>query len=790
MKKIFIYIILFFSFWNLAEADIWPFYWQWELEIWWNIWFWPSVWWWAYVESANNNNINLNNKALKWFFWIESPVIKEYCSFDDINWTDKAKFSWTWPIYKLNWFAFCEKSWWIAFNPWIVDGMDTQTTYNKDNSTFWWFAWSDALGWLTLSWVTLDTIPPVIDNWVFMATDSKLISDIVSDNLSWNNIVVEIERHNNASLQIHNNTTESHNFQTAKIYDIIATDLSWNESTNTIAVIANLPDFTWNISSNFADDDIMADWIEKFVLDIYLRDQYWNTVKDENISWITRTVELWLTFNNSLEYNSYNLLWESAIKVNWSANIWFWSDTILDYWPILLNYNNSWDYGLEVSSIAPSNAWYSYTSWNINLANIYYKLTWDLDTWNPVNFENLAWTNNLKFIPKHKVTDVTFPANFEVSIDSNFSVDHDFNSPSSFTNFVVYSVLDIIEWWFKNLYTTFQSPIITQTPLSVSWNSYWFSDWALSYSGNALSFWWDIDFSNDWSSNIYFNNRPNNSDSYDFSWLPKSILAAPDTSSQVEYSSIIEYTILWRKVMYPSFTKTDSINIDNPVKIWWLVTDSKNVLERTTKYLKVASWMSKTEIEASVKKNVIRLTSWMASDTTLNWIYYNTLDYTINSWPVWVETIIIKGWNLTISSDINSWINMKWIIVLEDNWNWWDIFIDPSVKNISAAIFTDWNIISWDWTNLSNNINQLYVKWSILSNNTIWWSERTPFVCPYNITCNTEAEAKKYDFNYFRNYVSWWWAPAIWVPVADQSYSFIINYDPRLNNSPPKWFTK
>jgi hypothetical protein len=96
--------------------------------------------------------------------------------------------------------------------------------------------------------------------------------------------------------------------------------------------------------------------------------------------------------------------------------------------------------------------------------------------------------------------------------------------------------------------------------------------------------------------------------------------------------------------------------------------------------------------------------------------------------------------------------------------------------------------IDWNIDNLAIQ-NQLYIYWTVFSENTIWGSRIDPPVCPFwiesdsSITCNT-IEAQKYDFNYLRA----WSNNKYNASYAD--YPVIIKYNSTVQSTPPPLFDK
>ena len=812
MKKIILFLIVtIFTLSNqtfAAQSPAAPLMWSWELQIWWQIWFWESIWSWAYLTDTN---------TFSWWFQMNSTEIQEYCTFN--TWVanqptvDGAG--------EVSWFAFCQESWWIAFDP--LDW--NHTTYDKTTSSFWWFAWSEALWWLTLQWVELDTTEPTIDTSIFMANDNKTISDIVSDNSWSNNVETIITSHlDNWTTTTNTLLSNTHNFQTVLPwnYTISTTDPSWNTSTATVQVIANTSNIV-NTSTHYDDftNLIAANWQNYFNLNLLLKDQYWNPII--SVSPI-RDVKLQISFDNNLEHNQFDWLPYPSVTISWATiNWWAWvpswsSSAFNDYTNIELSENLDWIYNIDLTSIAPSNAWYSFATWWINLSTFTLSLSWSLNlpgsqewnwSWNEINLTSKYNLNSLAFTPIFKVTDVSYASEINIWNITNFEVLFNNQTTPWIANFRLYNLLDLIDndqalfTIQYNYLSSYQSPAFTSQPAWVTNKWYWYSTW--TYIWNETDIFSSISFpftNNIFSntSNYYFEWYPASTDSYNFSWIPKIIYASP-TTAQTKYRSIVEYKINGEEVQYYSFEKTTWWTVNNNiVKIWWSINEDADTFERNDEesYVKIENELNKTEIKAMIWKNVAKLTAWMSDWQTVSKVHFEDGNFTLSdlTWDNSIETLIVE-WNLLINTNIvDNPSQLKWVIVIEDDsWNGWNIYMTNNVKNIDAIIYADNSVISgpsiWIFYTDDEKNNQLLVNWSIISDNTIGWADMVPMRCPLDITCNTFEEAKRYDFNYFRSYINWLSGlSASDVPVWEEEYAFIINYDSRIQSNPPKWFKK
>ena len=188
----------------------------------------------------------------------------------------------------------------------------------------------------------------------------------------------------------------------------------------------------------------------------------------------------------------------------------------------------------------------------------------------------------------------------------------------------------------------------------------------------------------------------------------------------------------------------------------------------------------------------------------------------------WNKTLVVEWVDVYINWDI-TWDGILGIIALQRNGRGWNIYIDRNVTDIHAMIYADrsvmsarthnWNfeILSGDW-NESLLLNQLYIKWVLFSENTIWGAHNTENLsCPFYVREDCDlAAAAKYDLNYLRRYqmleeVDDEWNITIW-PRGEQSagifdssndvrdnldqYPVILEYDNRIINDAPPLFSR
>ena len=342
-------------------------------------------------------------------------------------------------------------------------------------------------------------------------------------------------------------------------------------------------------------------------------------------------------------------------------------------------------------------------------------------------------------------------------------------------------------------------------------------------------------------------------------------------STHIRYKidgKIVDYNsdILNKNNYFDNSTITNNTT-QNWLKVLWITYSKtqKNIINnQDIKDIHVLGNITKSKLKSQIRKNIynsilnvadtnaqwwsnndINDLSWNDWNTNNKWkiifnkkvLYFdlsNSSEKTITMWTwtlTWRKTIIIRWWDLYIKWNIylNSKSDILWIAVLKDkNWKWWNIYIAPNVTYIAAQIYTDWAIFSawWptaasDWEDISSHIlwidanqetlaNQLFIKWQIFSENTIWGSRKNQPICPYyDKTSCTLEKAQKYDLNYLRRYftydsdnnwtidsiANWWKYYYNWNIKSNYDWSYkyinypiVIEYNPIIQITPPPLF--
>lgn len=716
----------------------------------------PNTTDWVKVDASTLVNNPNSDLSIKWNFWIQSVSeswidASGWATFDHgINWYKAVLKNNLDNTFYLEWLAWSQNAGWIFFwNTWVSGW---RVVYDRNTWKFYWSARSENLWWLPMDWLTLVTSAPNI-TWI-------------SSPSSWN-YIFEAEQNKNLSINwastwiinITLNTVDwvmsytwtwptlnvSWNYSLVGPYPYTISDEYWNSTNWSIAVVANIPDSSKSPIVFSPNTLKKADWNDKHNFSINLFDKYENPVV--NIPWL-KTVEVKITFNNDVDNNQVinNNSWD-AISISWDFN----NTSVSTASKSVNNYNFS------LTSLAPTKIWYSKTSINndINIAKLEYKVTansWYNNIWETSWFINRInpWLNDpFAFYPAIDISDITTTDNkiirdteaeFNISTLTNFSW---------ISNISILNKLDIA----NNILMTYKFLDSSQSKICSGYRSS-----STQYFESATWKWCEINSNKSSKLLLYFSTLVTN---YSFKATPKIILAA-DPIFPTDYKSEINYEILWESISYPSTSKNlNNIVSNNQIKVAWLANKWNNeiLIDSSNKFLN--NNISRANLRKQIAKNVeYIIKNWVKSNVELR-----TSDYTIDKWPVWVDTIIVKWADLIITWDLykNNPEIINSIVVLKEWNNGWNIWIENTVKFISSIIYTDWLIISGEkstnkyYSDTSGwAINQLFIKWSIFSLNTIWGASTNPLKCPYFVNSSScdENTAKRYDLNHLRHYVN------------------------------------
>lgn len=781
-------------------------------------------WSWSWVK-INTSKLNLNpsdDLEISGYFWLS-----------ELSYSGDKTFWWatfdTWMANKVvlennqdwtftfSWFAWSKTSGWIYFwetkdsngNP-IVNW---KVVYNRNTGKVNWCAFSKNIWWICINNFNLDTTWPLINIKPFVANHTKTLT-------FWSILnKIEVENWNDdGTMKTYSNTGSIiHDFRKAKDYTIKLTDVSWNVTSWTLKVVAWKPSntfltwaITWvNNASKLTNStwDKIADNSSKHNINIELRDTYWNPIKPEDE---IKDVELNIVFFNNVDMdqilndNSWDAItYETSNFVEISDNSFSWT-------------SSDWKYKIDIKSKAPTKEWYQYTSDNndIYLKQINIKVkalsgTQDVWQWNFTG-SSISWFNQSKFKFKPALSYMNLLNDnwFDIRWDqfvrdfrNNFNLWIKANT-WWVTDIKIKNLLDVVDssGVLSNLKMSFQDLTSINNKFLCRW--YNLKNWdAFSYYSS-----WSIDdcesYEGDYSSVIIkeFTWSVNS-----WSWIRDSFSAIPKViftyivNFWVKYSSFINYKLWTDIIKFPFYDKSYN-NLENKqVEISWIT--------RSSKFFSVNN-ESESSLDTNgmsfnfykIKKNIEPYArSWKQE---IWGIFYTWSTYEITTWPTWIDTIISDWWDIIISNNV-LWdsSSVKSIVSLKKNGNWWNIYIKKDVEFIKSILVAEKSLLSWDgqWVFYSDNWSatwQLFIKWSILSNNTIGWSSLATPQCPSIIpsaACN-ETSSRRYDFNHFRVFteqtIDSTDETTYGITMKDNYKTtwFIVEYDPKIQTKTPKIF--
>ena len=651
---------------------------------------------------------------------------------------------------------------------------------------------------------------------------------------------------------IESNWWREYTFRIKKICDRAWNCWNWIEDKNHF-VYANTNWPLDGIVSNHYLDWAIADWQPNSLI-VKIEDEYWNPLIPA--SWIDRKINYNFDINHNLVLNQYTRSWDTSVFINrtgsnWESSIFHWNNNFLD------ETSNNWEYDFWFKFYTPTSNSYEFWNWPVS----------DPDA---------------KFI----INNITFDINSDLWDSTSLSIDN--SDITAKINPLYYSEITwtwitlnwFVEWARqdskisikRNWTINYGSNLKLQ--LSYSWSdSSKFNMYAGTNISNAMSWWTLINSRADIDSNLTFTSNNNNLYTY--------LLQKPWAVwylSNIFLATHITYTIDWKTVVYNSdivwkdsyhWTEGESNTSQSSLKVLWQISSKSNnsiTQDQFPSDVRIVwnsdKFTSKTQIRKNwweFAKNVIWSTETTnalididSPNSTLFkevnnviyfwseiWAWWNV--YKLWNWSddIWIntkKTILVIWWDLYIRNNLyySSNNSMLGIVVLKDQyWNWWNIYVDPSVTNIVWTLFAEKSILWYDWTEIdwSTDVvtlkNQLHIYGSLFSENTIGWSREETPRCPYYITSGCDYQtAQKYDLNYLRRYylinseeswitykkpannwkAIWWWTyVSAWnltwwnpdfarnITNTSQDYawnSVLIEYNSSIQWNPPPLFSK
>ena len=457
--------------------------------------------------------------------------------------------------------------------------------------------------------------------------------------------------------------------------------------------------------------------------------------------------------------------------------------------------------------------------------------------------ENTNVGTETKAIWGFAITDISWRVNSNLIVDINDSDIITFQfKPIYYTELYWWLDPDNNVWFRENFTQTWtidisKNPTLVDPSLKeLSFVKYW------TDVKDNFTWLWEVD--NDGQKNIistwiwttFIETTFNTSFSYIFKTFFRLISwwwSFADDINDLTLREYIKYEIDNKEIVYQAWVVNEGSSLEfDYLKVHWISNIDKDKQEdiisgHDSDDIHNLAWeITKASLKRDIRKSTINTIKFVDSEdehleiSDLWWTIWNDINnwwkalwnilyYDVNWWTdvvldaapavEWRKTIVVRWWNLYIKSDIlnSSSSDILWIILLEDdNGNWWKLYIDNNVLRIDAVIYAEKSIISYndidweiDWSmGLNDMLNQLYIYWSIFSENTIWGSRKSPAVCPFwtesdwSIDC--EEDAQKYDLNYLRGWYN------VKYDNSYGNYPIIIKYNPAVQNTPPPLFVK
>ncbi len=617
--------------------------------------------------------------------------------------------------------------------------------------------------------------------------------------------------------------------------------IHYNVYANTLASA-----FTTKSATTNLDDTLnIANWVEKNII-ITLKDVYWNQIVPA--SWINREIDFQFNYDNYLYSNQYTSTWNSVYSKNptWA---WFTNNDFNIWTNINLRFVNEtsfdWEYIYDFKIYSPTfgaSGWQELVNTNaeFDINSIEVDVIWDI------------WTNIWTLIMNSSIPPST------ITITSNFK-------PIYYTEIT----WDLDKWWIVEwVYQESHLEVKQNWSISWLWNIYiefWSGAMLSSPKLNmemviGTATWMVWEWNNLLDGGKLYKNNFDENDLYDLSTLVTLFWWLLDDIANSYISSHIAYMIDGHEVKYNSDIIWKSNYMDwasiittylEWLKVIWKTHSLKQVdltINQEWKDLHILWNIEKSSVKEQIVKNAYNVVKNLSTENWINKKVNDLWDFSITSTNDWKKLgNILYFWDLTSGEFVNieaSWSLINWqktivaiwniyitenieknnnsilgIIALKDsNWDWWNIYVNPSVTIIEAILYADKSLMSSvDWINeLDWNANQytlrnqLYIHWSVFSENTIWWSRNLPNpICPYYIienSCDLNT-AQKFDLNYLRRYYvksgvvlnwwinyfddyTWWWTNYNWWWYSYYNYPIVIKYDPTIQNTPPPFFEK
>ncbi len=432
------------------------------------------------------------------------------------------------------------------------------------------------------------------------------------------------------------------------------------------------------------------------------------------------------------------------------------------------NYNALTDYDLAIQLFSTT-PWKLKTEWSVTTKNLIAGGTpWTtvsaLQTWD-IKFEWLiqnknSW-NSLKISPTGNILrnrESIFSHEYTISDSGSISTPHLKYIITMWSGEIVDRIRSV---WVNTCegYTNTGGTSVPAGDCGFRNNSWW-----IATTVNNTLFWADIPKTNSGTIDI---------------GLTFATGAMTSTGTNTGYLIVMaSYNVGWDKITYPLINqpfKTEEFGGTIPLKILGQIGSSD--LGTSMKSLDLLS----SNLINTERDKIRKQAQMMRQNFVSHPLVINNMATDIPN------QVYIVEWDIYINADI--WPPVapkpKVLIALKNpsTGAGGNIYIKDTVKDIAASLIADGSIFGWDGTAIKPEwVNQLYIRGSIMSNNTIGWAWLSR--CPRNTTTCTPTTAINYDFEKIRKLdTGAGWSTTSNAP--DASTSFIIEHDPRLVQDSP-----
>lgn len=280
-------------------------------------------------------------------------------------------------------------------------------------------------------------------------------------------------------------------------------------------------------------------------------------------------------------------------------------------------------------------------------------------------------------------------------------------------------------------------------------------------------------------------------------------------------------SIIWLK-WWSDYSKYNSITESTDRNMWWTVNKSLMLSDIKKKIALEMRWRN-------VINTVLDSKSVNFDLNNNTYLSFNMSWYTVYYFKWWKWSSILISWDkdfdkkiliitygvdVYFQSDIQrSSVWSLWVIAMHNivagEYLWWNIYVKNDVTNLEAVIVAAWSMIWYmqDWTEImtqedipQKDMNrQLYIKWSLITSNTMWASRSATTKCPFFVkgTCTVKL-AQRYDLEYIRRFYifnasevvkTWNIDNNAWIYnwYDDNSWSLIGGVVCKLENDPASW---